>query len=66
MIATNKEEELLEIINSFEEGKHFNTIAEKIISDKRITGEEGLLLFEKASLGLVSNISQLYKRKKTW
>ena len=64
MIATNKEEELLEIINSFEEGKHFNTIAEKIINDKRITGEEGLLLFEKASLGLSATLANYIREKK--
>ncbi|HWH63489.1 MAG TPA: aminofutalosine synthase MqnE [Ginsengibacter sp.] len=65
MMATNKEEEeLLEIINSFEEGKHFNTIAEKIINDKRITGEEGLLLFEKASLGLSATLANYIREKK--
>jgi len=33
MLAANKEEELLEVINSFEEGKYFNTIAKKKISN---------------------------------
>jgi len=29
MVTANKEEELLEIIGSFEEGKYFNIIAKK-------------------------------------
>jgi aminodeoxyfutalosine synthase len=64
MITANKEEELLEIINSFEEGKHFNTIAEKIIADERITDEEGLSLFEKASLGLAATFANYIREKK--
>jgi len=64
MITINKEEELLEIINSFEEGKHFNIMAEKIIADKRITDEEGMLLFEKASLGLAATFANYIREKK--
>lgn len=64
MIATNKEDELLAIINSFEEGKYFNTIATKIIAGARITDEEGLLLFEKASLGLAATFANYIREKK--
>ncbi len=64
MIILNKEDELLEIINSFEEGKHFNTIAKKITGNQRITNEEGVLLFEKASLGLAATFANYIREKK--
>ena len=64
MITANKEEEFLEIINSFEEGKHFNTIAKKITGNERITDEEGVLLFEKASLGLAATFANYIREKK--
>src|ERR1019366_9211252 len=64
MITLTKEEELLEIINSFEEGKHFNTIAKKITGNQRITNEEGVLLFEKASLGLAATFANYIREKK--
>jgi aminodeoxyfutalosine synthase len=64
MITANKEDELLQIINSFEEGKHFTTIAKKIIYGKRITDEEGMLLFEKASLGLAATFANYVREKK--
>ena len=64
MITGNKEEELLEITNSFEEGKHFNTIAKKITGNERITNEEGVLLFEKASLGLAATFANYIREKK--
>ncbi len=60
----SKEEELLSIINSFEEGKHFNTIANKIISGQRIDNDEGILLFEKASLGLAAVFANYIREKK--
>ena len=64
MITANKEEELLEVINSFEEGKHFNTIAKKITQGERINDEEGLLLFEKASLGLAATFANYIREQK--
>jgi len=64
MIAINKEEELLGVINSFEEGRHFNTIAKKITQGERINDEEGLLLFEKASLGLAATFANYIREKK--
>ncbi|KAA9036616.1 aminofutalosine synthase MqnE [Ginsengibacter hankyongi] len=64
MITANKEDELIEVINSFEEGKQFNTIAKKIIAGERITDEDGLLLFEKASLGLVATLANYIREKK--
>jgi aminodeoxyfutalosine synthase len=64
MITANKEEELLEIINSFEEGKHFNTMAKKITGNERITNEEGILLFENASLGLAATFANYIREKK--
>ena len=64
MITANKEDELIEVINSFEEGKHFNTITQKIIAGQRITDEEGLLLFQKASLGLAATLANYIREKK--
>jgi len=64
MITVNKEEELLEVVNSFEEGKHFNSIAKKITRDERINDDEGLLLFEKASLGLAATFANYIREKK--
>ena len=64
MIAANKEDDLLEVINSFEEGKHFNTIVKKITQGQRINDEEGLLLFEKASLGLAATLANYIREKK--
>lgn len=55
---------LPEIINSFKEGKDFNAIAKKIISNQRINDEECLLLFEKASLGLVASLANYIREKK--
>jgi len=64
MITPNKEEELLEIISALNEGEQFNKIAEKIVADERITDEEGLLLFEKASLGLTATLANYIREKK--
>jgi len=64
MITPNKEEELLEIISALNEGEQFNKIAEKIVADERITDGEGLLLFEKASLGLTATLANYIREKK--
>ncbi|HEY8659735.1 MAG TPA: aminofutalosine synthase MqnE [Hanamia sp.] len=64
MIIPNKEEELIEIISALNEGEQFNKIAEKIVANERITNEEGLLLFEKASLGLTATIANYIREKK--
>lgn len=64
MIALNKEHDLLDIVDSFEEGKHFKTIAKKITEDKRISDEEALMLFEKASLGLTATFANYIREKK--
>ena len=52
MLNTDKEKELSGIISALPEGKSFINITEKIIADERITDDEGIQLFEKASLGL--------------
>lgn len=64
MINPNKEEELKGIISSFPEGKLFKQIVEKVAADERITDEEGLLLFEKASLGLTATLANYIREKK--
>jgi aminodeoxyfutalosine synthase len=60
----NKEEELLDIINALPQGKTFKTITEKIIADERITDDEGLFLFESASLGLSATLANYIREKK--
>ncbi|MEP6926209.1 MAG: aminofutalosine synthase MqnE [Ginsengibacter sp.] len=64
MITVNKEEALFALLNSFEEGKHFKNIAEKITIGQRINDEEGMLLFEKASLGLAATFANYIREKK--
>jgi len=60
----NKEEELIAEINALPEGKIFKKIAEKVIADERITDEEGVLLFDKASLGLTATLANYIREKK--
>jgi aminodeoxyfutalosine synthase len=64
MISTSKEDELISLVNSFNDGNLFKKITEKIITDKRITDEEALLLFEKASLGLTATFANYIREKK--
>lgn len=64
MINTNKEEEISGMINALPEGQIFKNITEKIIADERITDEEGILLFEKASLGLSATLANYIREKK--
>lgn len=64
MIKQNAEEALLELINALPEGKNFKNITEKIIADERISDEEGMLLFEKASLGLNATLANYIREKK--
>ncbi len=64
MIKENKEDVLLQIVSSLNEGKNFNKIAEKITCNERITDKEGLFLFEKASLGLAATFANYIREKK--
>lgn len=64
MIQQNAEGALLELINALPEGKIFKNITEKIIADERISDEEGILLFEKASLGLNATLANYIREKK--
>lgn len=64
MEKINKEEELLGLINALPEGKSFRKIAEKVAADERISDEEGLFLFEKASLGLSAALANYIRGKK--
>ena len=64
MKTVNKENDLLELLGSFDEGKNFTSIAKKIMDGKRINDEECLLLFEKASLGLVASLANFVREKK--
>ena len=59
-----KEEELIEIVSALHEGKNFQTIARKVAAGERITDEEGLQLFEKASLGLAATLANFIREKK--
>ena len=64
MKTVNKENDLLELLGSFDKGKNFTSIAKKIMDGKRINDEECLLLFEKASLGLVASLANFVREKK--
>src|SRR6476469_7569261 len=64
MAGGNKEEALSTLLHSFEEGNHFNKIGEKIIAGERIDDEEGMMLFEKASLGLSATFANYIREKK--
>lgn len=64
MEIINREAELLQLINVLPQGKSFATIAEKVVADERITDEEGLFLFEKASLGLSAALANYIREKK--
>ncbi|MEO6220827.1 MAG: aminofutalosine synthase MqnE [Ginsengibacter sp.] len=64
MINSTKEDELLEIISSLNEGSEFKKIAKKITGNERISDEDGMLLFEKASLGLVATFANYIREKK--
>lgn len=64
MEIINREAELLQLINALPQGKSFTTIAEKVVADERITDEEGLFLFEKASLGLSAALANYIREKK--
>ncbi|MEO6188764.1 MAG: aminofutalosine synthase MqnE [Ginsengibacter sp.] len=50
-------EEFLQIVSSSSEGKSFVNIADKIVNGERISDEDGMMLFEKASLGLVGTFA---------
>src|SRR5665213_2457012 len=64
MKKTGKEDAILEIVSTYEEGNDFKSIAQKITAEERITDEEGLLLFEKASLGLAATLANFIREKK--
>jgi aminodeoxyfutalosine synthase len=64
MTTVNKEEALSALLNSFEEGYQFKGIAEKITTNQRISDEDGMLLFEKASLGLAATFANYVREKK--
>src|ERR1700712_1040487 len=64
MTILNKEEALSILVNSYEEGHQFRKIAEKITTNQRITDEDGMLLFEKASLGLAATFANHIREHK--
>jgi len=64
MEPATKDEGLLKLISTLPEGKIFKLITEKIIADQRITDEEGVFLFEKASVGLSASLANYIREKK--
>ena len=64
MKTANKEDELLLVASSFGNDTSFKKIGQKIIEGERINDEEGLLLFEKASLGLAATFANYIREKK--
>ena len=47
------------MISTIDISAELRLIAEKVKNDQRITDEDGLLLFEKASLGFVGSLAKL-------
>lgn len=64
MTTLSKEEEISGVIDSLDGGKDFKKVTEKIVSGERITDEEGIMLFEKASLGLTATLANYIREKK--
>ena len=60
----NREEELLALIDALPNGKSFSKIAEKVTRNQRISDDEALFLFEKASLGLSATLANYIREKK--
>ena len=64
MINATKKENILEMVSSLDTSGNFTAITNKIINDERISDEEGMLLFEKASLGLAATLANYIREKK--
>ncbi len=64
MVNSMNGEQLIEIVSALHEGKEFQNIARKVAADERISNEEGMLLFEKASLGLTATLANYIREKK--
>ncbi len=60
----NREEGLLALIDALPNGKSFSKIAEKVTRNERISDDEALFLFEKASLGLSATLANYIREKK--
>ncbi|MBS1647923.1 MAG: aminofutalosine synthase MqnE [Bacteroidetes bacterium] len=60
-----KPEGLQTYLNSTHISHELKKIADKVLSNKRISFEEGVLLFEKADLGFVGALAHVVKHKKT-
>jgi aminodeoxyfutalosine synthase len=60
----NREEELLALIDALPNGKSFSKIAEKVTRNERISDDEALFLFEKASLGLSATLANYIREKR--
>ena len=60
----NSEEELLALVDALPNGKSFSKIAEKVTRNQRISDDEALFLFEKASLGLSATLANYIREKK--
>lgn len=64
MINATKEENIVELISSLDEGGSFTNIANKIIRGERISDADGMMLFERASLGLAATLANYIREKK--
>src|SRR5690348_1822494 len=60
----NREEELLALIDALPNGKSFSKIAGKVTRNERISDDEAMFLFEKASLGLSATLANYIREKK--
>lgn len=64
MTTINKEKDLIDVVGAFPEGNNFLAISKKITRGERINNEEALLLFDRASLGLVALFANYIREKK--
>src|SRR5512147_59169 len=57
------ETSLIQILNSLNLSQPILNIASKVIASERITPEEGLLLYEKADLGLLGMLANMVRER---
>ena len=53
----------IDTLINFTTDTHLKTIAEKVKNQQRITDEEGVLLFEKGSLGFVGTLANYIRER---
>ena len=59
-----REEEILQLLTTTTDDLQLHAIAAKVLKEERLNVEEGIILFEKASLGFVGTLADHIRRKK--